>query len=290
MKQMLRKLCLLLLWTLPAFDAGAADVYVYLIGGQSNATGQGRVSNLPASFRLAESVEFFYSRFLNRGEGSGKWGPLRPASETLDKFGVELSLGTALQRYYPQRRIALVKHALSGSNLFRQWNPGNRPGEKRGAEFTKWLDTVTAALDSLRSRGDRPIICAMVWQQGEADARFDAGDENSRRYGENLKNFIAEVRRVLQVPDLLFVYGEVMPMAAERFSRRDWVRQAQRDVAEGSGSPLSVEGAVLVEGDDLQMLCADYRSPQPSDDVHLGTFGLLTLGERFAKVISERGR
>lgn len=28
----------------------------------------------------------------------------------------------------------------------------------------------------------------------------------------------------------------------------------------------------------------------PADDVHLGTFGLLTLGERFAKVISERGR
>lgn len=35
---------------------------------------------------------------------------------------------------------------------------------------------------------------------------------------------------------------------------------------------------------------ADYRSSRLADDVHLGTFGLLTLGERFAKVISERGR
>lgn len=265
----------------------AKDIDVYLIGGQSNATGQGFVKNIPQTFKADTTVLFFYSRYLKQGIGSEKWQPLCPASETKDKFGVELSLGSQLKKYFPNQEIALIKHGLAGSNLYQQWNPGNKTNSKQGTEYKKWLTTVKKAISELKEKGFNPIIRAMVWQQGEGDALKSAGKENSEKYGENLRNLILEIRKELKAPDMLFVYGEVMPMKAERFTGRELVRQGQIMVSEMSGSPLSVKNTFLVEGDDLQMRCTDYQTTSPKDDVHLGTYGILTLGERFAKTIYE---
>lgn len=266
----------------------AQEIDVVLIGGQSNCVGQGYVRNLPRCFEIDTTVKLYYSKFCNFGEGSNVWGALRAASEAKDKFGVELGLGNALQGKLPTKKLALIKHAQSGSNIHTQWNPGNRENEKMGAEYLKFLTTVKDGLAKLEADGYKPIIRGMVWQQGEADARFDAGIENSKRYAENLCNFINHVRKEFNCPDMPFIYGEVMPMAAERFSARDMIRAAQVEVSEGSGSKFSVKNAVLVEGDDLQMRRTDYKTPLPNDDVHLGTYGLLTLGERFAKEILKK--
>lgn len=263
----------------------AKDVDVILIGGQSNATGQGRVSNLPAQFKADSRVKIFYSKYLNQGKNANQWLDLCPAAESQDRFGVELSLGTALQKRFPQKNIALIKHGLSGSNLFQQWNPGEKEGKGQGPEYVKFMETVKAGMDALKKQGDSPVIRGMIWQQGEADARDNAGMERSRAYAKNLKRFIERVREDIGVPDMLFIYGTVMPLAAPRFPGRDVVKQAQRDVVEKSGKGESVSKAILVEADDLQMLHADFRTPAPRDDVHLGTFGILNLGERFAKAL-----
>lgn len=258
---------------------------VFLIGGQSNATGQGYVRNIPKSFEVDTTVMFYYSRYLNGGKGGDCWRPLCQASESKDKFGVELSLGTCLHKQYPNRNIALIKHALSGSNLYEQWNPGNRAGEAQGEEYAKFIRTVKEGLDKLKKEGYTPKLRAMVWQQGEADARDIAGMDKSRLYGKNLNNFIQQVRIDLDTEDLLFVYGSVMPMAASRFTGRDLVRDAQKEVAEGAGSSLSLPSAIWINADDLQMRRSDYMTPMPEDDVHLGTYGILELGRRFSQVI-----
>lgn len=65
------------------------EIDVYLVGGQSNATGQAYVKNIPASFKIDTRVRIYYSRFLNKGEGSEQWNPLCQASETKNKFGIE---------------------------------------------------------------------------------------------------------------------------------------------------------------------------------------------------------
>lgn len=52
------------------------EIDVYLVGGQSNATGQAYVKNIPASFKIDTRVRIYYSRFLNKGEGSVSNGTL----------------------------------------------------------------------------------------------------------------------------------------------------------------------------------------------------------------------
>lgn len=269
---------------------GKEKIDVYLVAGQSNAVGIGIVNNIPRTFKVDTSVLFYHSKYLNQGQGADCWRELSPASVRKEWFGVELSFGTSLKKYFPDREIALIKHATSGTNLYEEWNPGNRKGEKRGVEYEKWLNTVRQSMKLLEEKGYEPVVRAMVWQQGEADARDIAGMENSRKYGENLRNFINAVREELDAPEMLFIYGEVMPMEAERFPGRNLVREAQRQVSEGACSPLSVRNAFLVEGDDLQMIRSDYHTTLPSDDVHLGTYGLLTLGERFAKVVFDNSK
>ncbi len=265
------------------------QIDVYLIGGQSNATGQGYMKNIPPDFEIDKSVHFFYSSELGGGGKAMEWGPLCQASETPDKFGVELSLGTKLKHLKPEREIALIKHGLSGSNLYYQWAPGKHKNdtESFGPEFKKFIYTVEVGLKELEAKGFDPRIKAMIWIQGEADARDIAGLENSRNYGTNLNHFIKRVREQLNVPKMLFVYAYVIPIPLDRFTGREEVREAQRNVDQNSGHNLALDRAFVVETDDLPLRFDEPNSPYPDDKVHFNTFGLLKLGERFANKINK---
>lgn len=265
----------------------AEEVNVILIGGQSNATGQGYVKNLPACFKTDEHVLLYHSRYLKGAGPAEQLIPLGPASESPDRFGVEISLGTALQKKFPQEKWAIIKHALSGSNLFRQWNPGKTPQDARGEEYVKFLRTVNSGLEALKKQGHTPVLKAMAWQQGEGDARDIAGKDNSRAYGKNLNHLINRIRADLKAPDLVFVYGSILPVAASLFPGRDEVRQGQKEVAENAHTALSVKNAFFIPADDLQLRSMDFRTPLPEDQIHLGTHGILTLGERFAAAMEK---
>lgn len=104
----------------------------------------------------------------------------------------------------------------------------------------------------------------MVWQQGEGDARDIAGIKNALSYGANLNNLIKRIRADLEAPGLAFIYGSVLPVPAPaRFPGREEVRQGQKDVAEESRTSLSVNNAVYVPADDLQLRSVDFRTPYP---------------------------
>lgn len=265
------------------------DIDVYLIGGQSNASGQGYMKNIPSDFEIDKSVQFFYSQELGGGGKAMQWGPLCQASETPDKFGVELSMGTRLKQLNPGREIALIKHALSGSNLYEQWAPGKNKNDTEtfGPEFKKFIHTVENGLEELEAKGFEPKIKAMVWQQGEADARDIAGMENNRNYGKNLNHFIKRIREQLNAPEMLFVYGYVIPVPLDRFTGREEVREAQKNVDQNSGHKFALKSAFVLETDDLPLRCDEPDSPYPDDKVHFSTFGILELGERFANKIQQ---
>ncbi|NOY80203.1 MAG: hypothetical protein GXP31_04270 [Kiritimatiellaeota bacterium] len=256
---------------------------VILLAGQSNATGQGYVRNLPPGETPDARVMLFHSRRIVSGKTPLAWHPLLPASEDPDRFGPELGFGNRLAALEPERTIAVIKHAASGSNLYRDWAPGAGPGDTQGMgpDFAEFAATVEAGLRALREQGFAPTIRAMLWQQGEADASEKAGIENARAYAERLGHFIARCREQFHAPWMFFCYGMVLPRPTG-FAGREIVRNAQRAVAQESGAPEAVPGALLVETDDLSLRRDDPGTPYPSDTVHFGTAGMLHLGMRMA--------
>ncbi|MGA2052203.1 MAG: sialate O-acetylesterase, partial [Opitutales bacterium] len=228
---------------------------VYLIAGQSNATGQGYLKNIPASFKINRHVLLFTSGspHLNSGAVPDAWIPLRQASESPDRFGPELGFGNRIQELSPNHPIALIKHAQSGTNLYDQWNPGANAADtaNQGPQFRIFVQTVELGLQGLRKLGYTPTLRGMIWLQGENDA-YDLA--TASQYGANLAHFIQRVREQFNAPGLVFVYGYVLPPPTQNsnpFVGRNAVRQGEHDVDQNSGSPLAVPGAFVVSTDDL---------------------------------------
>jgi hypothetical protein len=271
-----------------ADDPNTVDVY--LIGGQSNATGQGYIKNIPSSLTINTKVQLYHSADINSGGVASTWMTLRPASEGADycnlglRFGPELSFGNNIQSFYSNRQIAIIKHAKSGTNLYSQWAPGSSPSDSVhfGPEFKTFVNTVDGGLKALKSRGLKPVIRGMLWQQGEADA-----DDGGQNYGTNLKNFIARVREQWNSPDMLFVYGYVYP-ASNFGTGRDIVRAAEKNIDQDSGDALATRRAFVVETDDLELRAADPNNCIANDKVHFGTAGQLELGKRMAIKVHDR--
>lgn len=281
-------LCAVLICLAQHLAAQKKPIDVYLISGQSNATGQGYMVNLPPDFVVDTTVLIFHSHLL-KGKAPYTWHPLYQASETPDKFGVELSFGTRLREHYPARSIAIIKHAYSGSNLYEDWNPGKNKKDSAhfGKQFGYFIRTVEEGLAELHKQGYAPELKAMLWQQGEGDARDIAGMANSQNYGRNLNAFIGRIRQHFG-NRLPFVYGYVIPVPLDRFTGREQVRDGQFRVDQESGDRLSVKKAFVITTDDLPLRSAEPNSPYPDDQVHYNTFGILELGRRFADKVFEQ--
>lgn len=258
-------------------------IEVYLIGGQSNATGQGYMANLSDTMVADKQVLLFHSGLphLNSGLPPYTWQPLHQASESPDRFGPELSFGTALKRLRPTTSIAIIKHAHSGTNLFSDWNPAknNKDTLAQGVQYKEFIHTVNAGLDSLRKRGYHPVIKGMLWQQGESDA--DKGGAISGNYGQNLKHLIGRVRKQLHVRNMVFVYGYVYPPPNHGKDIEE-VRQAEHDLDEDAETGLSTRKVYVVDTDDLSLRSNDPNTPYPNDIIHFGTSGTWELGLRMA--------
>lgn len=272
-----------------ALAAGSAKpIDVYLIAGQSNATGQGYLANLPEGFKPNPKVLLFNSGkpHLDSGAEANTWLPLRQASESPDRFGPELGFGNRLAEVRPNRPIALIKHAHSGTNLYQDWDPGKDAAdvEHFGPQFKIFVETVQSGLKALKAQGYEPTIRGMIWQQGESDTKKE---QTASDYGKNLAHFIARVREQFNVPDMPFVYGYVLP-PPNAGHNRDLVRQGEKEVDQDSGAALAVKGAFVVGTDDLSQRADDRNTRYPKDHVHFGTAGMLELGRRMAEKMSQK--
>lgn len=265
-------------------------VTVYLLGGQSNMQGLGKVAELPEPMSREIPHAFFWNgqTFEPLVLGQTK------VSARANEFGPEV--GFALEMASETNPVYLVKYHASGMPLHHGWNgnvweggepvPGRRnfyPGETPNDEncgtlYAAMRDQFQAALEHLSQSEQTPVVRGFVWMQGEQDSK-DALSATS--YAASLNRLRRRLAEDLHCePTLPLAFGQVLPYTPplERFKFRDEIRAQMAACDCNSGSPEAMPATIMVSTDDISLL---------PDTVHYDTQGQLRLGEAFAKAIKQ---
>lgn len=258
-------LALLAITVLAAVDDGR-DVFLLL--GQSNMDGRGKVADLtPEQAAPHPDILLFYHNPL---QPATSWIPLAPGyslapgkgPKTLPSatFGPEVSFGPAIAAAMPALHVALIKASQGGTSLAKDWKPGEAGNPKsQGPCYVNFTSTLAEALGALpgphRLRG-------VVWHQGESDAGLKEG-----AYRELLAAFIARVRADTGVADLPIVIGQVFDNG-----KRDVVRAEQ----EAAATTIPHAAFVTCEGTETW----DHGT-------HFDARSQLELGRRYAAAMAK---
>jgi hypothetical protein len=160
---------------------------VFLLAGQSNMAGRGRLADVPP---LRHDRVFMF-----RG---GTWQPAREPLHT-DKpeiagAGLGMSFAVELAERNPDARIGLVPCAVGGTALSR-WVPG--------ADLY-----AIAVATTRRALSQQGVLRGILWHQGENDA---LNAQEAAAYGERLAAMVEVLRFDLGSPTAPFLAGELGP-------------------------------------------------------------------------------
>lgn len=232
--------------------------------GQSNANGEGRVSELTgpdlvyadAYPDVQESVRLTNASF---GLSPPSWTEYSLSSvqprlfQGVVKFGVDVSMARELFTTRPEYRWVIVKAGIGGTTLADTWDPSNA-SPNIFENVHDWVDTQMTAADC--------TLSAYIWIQGENDAMQVS---RAAAYGANLSAYLTAVRaRYTGIP---FIYGQLHVDGSPTY--RATVRAGQQ--------ALSGTGLTLVDQD---------TGALRADGLHYTTASVLALGTSYATAVS----
>lgn len=245
---------------------------VWLLGGQSNMQGVGRlddeveppspmvhVLDMKRRWRLAAEPLHRVFESPDLAHHVYEDPDVLAAARDADlRCGLGAGLGVAFGRTIAEATgvpVGLIAVAQGGSSLA-AWSPARRH-EGGDSLFGSMLLSVEAAGGA---------VAGMLWYQGESDAV----ECMSHDYAARLQSFVAAVRDAVRSPGMPFFHVQIGRLTGEPPEGADahWmrVREAQRTVDTGAGG---VTTAV-----DLGL----------SDVIHLSTASLRRLGRRLARL------
>jgi len=156
----------------------------------------------------------------------------------------------------------IIKVAIGGTSLAIDWNPDAQSGKRL---YKLLRSRILEGIDELKDSGEEIKIAGVFWMQGENDT---IREDFAHAYGENLKCFIERLRHDFQIPELPFIFGQIMNRTNPQMKWAKAVREAQAQVTE------TVPQVQIISTDDL---------PDLGDGTHFNSEGLMELGRRFAK-------
>ena len=234
--------------------AAFAEGYdVYLLIGQSNMSGRGRLTkdNSVPNDRIL--------KFTKEMEWTAAAEPLHFDRKSCGA-GLAMSFARKMADSYPDKTIALVPCAVGGTPL-KRWCPD-------GDLYKAAVKRCVAAMKGGTLKG-------ILWHQGCADSR-DA--KNAETYAERLVPMVAQLRKDLGAPDVPFVAGE-LPRFLSRYVEKNGHHQHWTKVNEQIALAVSkIPHAALVSSEGLDDCKRDL--------IHFETPSLRKFGERYAEAMS----
>lgn len=251
------------------FSSGV-EYDLYLLAGQSNMDGRGKVVELTEDQKLSpEGAVIFYRSLAG---SSGGWKPLAPGFSVPPKyrgelpsttFGPEIGFASVMGKVRPGRLLAFIKGSKGGTSLRDDWKPGVQGDpESQGACYRTFLETIALARMELEAAGHRLELRGLLWHQGESDSKA-----SSEAHLERMEVFLSRLREDLGAPGLPVVVGEVFDNG-----KRDSVRDALRRVSNGDVNCGFVSSSGMTTAD---------------PGTHFDAASQLVLGERFAETLLE---
>jgi len=232
-------------------DAAAA-VKVFVLAGQSNMAGHGQIAANPKANQGKGSLEWLvktspdrakYKHLRNGEEWTtrsdvqiwhlGRTGNLQPGYGGSEAFiGPELGFGHVVGDALKEP-VLLIKAAWGGKSLGKDFRPPSSGGET-GPYYTQLVAIVkTVMKDAARLfpqyAGQKLELAGIGWHQGWNDRVNQAFND---AYETNMANFIRDIRKELDSPNLPFVIGETgMSGFEEKHPRAVSLMKAQAAVA-----------------------------------------------------------
>ncbi|WP_129717438.1 sialate O-acetylesterase [Pedobacter sp. SYP-B3415] len=177
--------------TLPGPQSG--KVQVYLLMGQSNMAGRGRVT--------AEYKNMQHERVIMLTKDKA-WTiarhPIHFDKPDVAGVGPGLSFGIEMARAYPNDTIALVPCAVGGTSI-NKWAPGAYDKSSKTRPYDDALARIKTAMKKGTVRG-------VIWLQGEADSGRDSAVNT---YLGKLTTLIHSIRKETGNRKLPWIAGEL---------------------------------------------------------------------------------
>lgn len=239
------------------FPEGARRLEIFLLMGQSNMKGRGRMPAEPLSdprLVMMHRRTDGYFRARHPLHLTGDPGDFAGADNA--GVGPGLAFAQAMVEARPDRRVLLIPCAVGGTAMAK-WRKGQR----------LYSETVRRAKLALsQAPKGRARIAGALWLQGESDSTTP---EKIAAYQESLDGMIRNLRADLGVPDLPFIACTIGEMKQGQAGDR----RAINEILLGLSSRVS------------RSACVDGRAFAKSigDEVHFDTDTQNEHGRLFAK-------
>ena len=231
-------------------DISKEDFHLYLLVGQSNMAGRGKVSD--ADRKPMKRVVMF--------KKNQSWAPaVEPMhfDKSIAGTGLGRTFGIQIAETFPEVQIGLIPCAVGGSPI-RTWVPG---GYHSQTKSHPWDDAITRAKAAMQ----HGTLKGILWHQGESDSNV----KDAPAYEYKLHDLIARFRKELGAPDVPFIAGQMGIFAERPWSdAKKQVDKAHRDL------PKKVHNTAFVSAEGLA---------HKGDNVHFSAASFRTFGHRYAK-------
>lgn len=246
---------------------------IFILAGQSNAEGLGKISDLNGSewfrnFWQTQSYAFKFSQDRNFSawlDGSSLAAGRPYQNDRI--FGPELELAALLQAG-GWKNFYFFKFAVGGTSLGSDWK-----SRGDGGLYDQILRSLRAAANAICESGLQPDVRAFFWMQGESDAN---DGQHGIYYESNLTRLIDQVREDMTSPGTPFILGKIQTNSSILDTLGNLnVRAAQEKVTQ---IRLNVSA---LETQDLPRYSDACSTSNPFCTVHYNTQGILRLAQRF---------